>query len=1294
MAVLDSVCILLFLQLLIFSNLINAHEETQYMNHRSSSTENFIIECDALATSSLCDSLTLSQIAGNSTLQATHINIDVGIPQLRLSGKVEFEHRESVTITGRSTVISCQERNSGLVFVDVKKVTVINILLTNCGRYYFERKVKYYFAFCLLRCRDIYFKNVSTINNKGTAVSILNHQGGTVYFSNCSFVENSIASDKTMRGGNGVYVGNFACDPPIPTTFYFQKCSFVGNIPHTGFYSFIYTNEVGQSVSGYGRGGGVFLAFQSRLTNIEVVFSECVFSENKGFIGGGLSVEVRGGKQERASNITVTVKNSLFEANGCSSENQTGLGGGAHLSFNTLNRQNLSQSKFYFTNVTFTGNCAAIGGGVYFFSDHRESKKELNSLVFENCTFIKNKAHIGTALALTPDIFDRLADGFLLVPSFNNCRFISNVYIRYKRAFGTGTLYSSQYTIKFTGHTMFYNNSGTALYIVNGLADFSAGNATFLFNKGIRGGALALIGLSSLLVGREGNYSFINNSAMYSGGAIYVLMIDRLDYTVSRSCFIQYREDRLRRNSPIREWNVINIMFSGNRASTGKGHAILATSLYPCQVINNGTASKPSYVVTNISDVFSVRNIKFDDNPKSQVATEGGLLHHNGDLPLQIIPGEHYNHSVTLSDDLGNLVEATLQASVSNTSDVALSSEFSSCLSDEITLKGEPNQSALISLQTISLRQTFIELEVKLLNCPPGFIIERRKCVCNAHLYSGFLRCDSDNFYSFLHSGFWTGLVRDKISGRTELATSVCPTGFCDYNTSNASTLGIKLPQNASLLDEAICGKSRTGILCGECREGYTTHFHSPNFLCKPVDPALCKVGWLLYILSELVPVTVVFITVLVLNVSFTSGAVNGFILFSQLITSLNINADGLAFPNSAAEIFIVTGYQVLYGVFNLDYFSTETISFCLWNGASALDMIAFKYITITYALLLVAVIIWFMNKCGGQCLGKWYRITKLKSSVIHGIITFLVICYAQCVNVSLILLIRHHYIGKAGSDLDVPDIVWLNGNLVYFSGKHLLYALPALFCLITIGILPPIFLLSYPLLNKILSFFGLEGSKSIKFISQRLPISNLKPLFDSFQGYFKDNLRFFAGLYFLYRWIGLAVNASTSNYITYHTTVEILLLCVLTLHAICQPYTRRAHNIVDTLLFTDLAIINAISIANYYRNQNYVVNLPLINISFMVQLVLIYLPMCVMIAYVLIQTCKRSAFCVSYSEAFIRNISSSKILKLRSFMRFNDGQSSGEYDSNYDDELPHRLVADADYRSFEDSEADAREAC
>ena len=105
-------------------------------------------------------------------------------------------------------------------------------------------------------------------------------------------------------------------------------------------------------------------------------------------------------------------------------------------------------------------------------------------------------------------------------------------------------------------------------------------------------------------------------------------------------------------------------------------------------------------------------------------------------------------------------------------------------------------------------------------------------------------------------------------------------------------------------------------------------------------------------VLSQLVPVTVVLIlTVLLFNISFTSWSVNGFILFSQQIGSLDVDASGIiVFPDTAKDTIkhAKLGYQVIYGLFYLDIFNSESLSFCLWKGASALDMFAFKYISLS----------------------------------------------------------------------------------------------------------------------------------------------------------------------------------------------------------------------------------------------------------------------------------------------------------------------------------------------------------
>ena len=367
-------------------------------------------------------------------------------------------------------------------------------------------------------------------------------------------------------------------------------------------------------------------------------------------------------------------------------------------------------------------------------------------------------------------------------------------------------------------------------------------------------------------------------------------------------------------------------------------------------------------------------------------------------------------------------------------------------------------------------------------------------------------------------------------------------------------------------------------------------------------------------------PVTIVFITVIVFNISFTSGAVNGFILFSQVLLSLNIDASGIiTFPYKKD---IIEGYQFLYGFLNLDFFTIDTLSFCLWPKASALDMLAFKFVSIVYALSLVILVIWFMNKCGGRYLGKWWRITKVKSSIIHGISAFFIICYSQSILVSYSLVNGGELWLRNGSNMSPTTRVWLNGDIVYFSAEHLPYALPALFCLLTIGTIPPALLIAYPLFNRILAFLGLEESKPIRYLSQKLPVYGIKPLLDSFQGCFKDHLRFFAGLYFLYRWIAPVAYSTSSGLGTAYIVTEILLVLMLVIHALFQPYQKRAHNVVDTLLFMNLLTINSITSIHYilfqgqdYRNRV----IETVAKTAILQMILIYLPLSVMLLYLLV---------------------------------------------------------------------------
>ena len=217
--------------------------------------------------------------------------------------------------------------------------------------------------------------------------------------------------------------------------------------------------------------------------------------------------------------------------------------------------------------------------------------------------------------------------------------------------------------------------------------------------------------------------------------------------------------------------------------------------------------------------------------------------------------------------------------------------------------------------------------------------------------------------------------------------------------------------------------------------------------------------------------------------------------------------------------------------------------------------------------------------------------------------------------------------------------------------------------------------LLVYPLSNKVLTFCGLEESKVVNFVSLKLRITSLKPLLDSFQGSFKDNMRFFAGLYFHYRWIALIINIIPSDFDKIYTVLEIFIVIILMMHALCQPYTARIHNIIDTFLFSNLALINAITFLHYYTFRTRAgkqVAMDYITTSAAIQLVLIYLPLLVIALYIITR--------------IFRKIGQKYFKSQRS--RLSLGRSYVNEDSLYGEELPHRLIAEeVDYSGFKETE-------
>ena len=287
------------------------------------------------------------------------------------------------------------------------------------------------------------------------------------------------------------------------------------------------------------------------------------------------------------------------------------------------------------------------------------------------------------------------------------------------------------------------------------------------------------------------------------------------------------------------------------------------------------------------------------------------------------------------------------------------------------------------------------------------------------------------------------------------------------------------------------------------------------------------------------------------------------------------------------------------------------------------MDILAFKYVTVLFALILVIGLVILMNS---RFCTKLNKKVKTNLSVIHGLSAFLVICYTQCTKISFYILTRVILQGEGGID---GQAVTFFGGIPYLKGKHLFYVFPAVICLVTITIIPPVLLLLYPLLYQLLSLCGLSEHRIVTKVSNAIAIHKMMPIFDSFQSCYKDKLRFFAGLYFVYRIAILATYSLCKNVIQFHVVTGSILFVIAGVHS-AQPYKENSHNRIDSLLFLNLAVINALTLLymiyaiESHENQGYLDRIAVLNATNTFQMIFIGLPLILIFCWFLFMTTRK----------------------------------------------------------------------
>ena len=1101
-----------------------------------------------------------------------------------------------------NTELFCNKSNfAGFKFADVNSIHISNVIFDGCGIVLGIREIDDSLTslsgLTMLNCTNITLVNVMIKNSPGNGL-LLNQTRGYVSIVNTSFDSNCKDTMDVLAIAGGLYV-EFVYNQisSEAKTFYsLDGCQFTNN--HCEVPTF--TDGLGSATKygDVGKGGGARFVFRENSSNNHVTIWDSVIFNNFALWGGGIHIHY----STSPTNNTFAVQDTEFVENE-SFYNGAGIDIGFAAYYDTNIHGPLNFVGFEGCNIE--GNVAGQYGGGFRTYSSRNTLIPI-SITFSQCSFTNNTALYGPAVDILPRSVDVYNDGFFSNLSFIDCKFMSNevtktlndksksdTFKHYDS--GKGVFSCSNFFLFFGGHTQFKDNSGSAMYLSSCRVRFESESfVEFTNNSGFDGGALVLFGGSVLFVNDNSTLTFVNNTAVSRGGAIMYFSSNEHDFVSLKSCFIQY----LGKIKNVDE-RFIQFSFQGNKAIYGQ--AVFASTLRPCQrlCVHKQTGNWTVSSQTSLKESFGcIGRFDFSNN---NVSTSGEKLYDipNTALssPIPVIPGQELTLPFKMLDELSKPSYDVFYASVRQKSTEACRTvhidQAYTHISEKkvVKLYGNPGELAELVLTNTDFQPIVIISNVKMEHCPPGFVLNNNlTCVCSADnastTYVGITRCNTLKGIAYIRSGYWVGY--DTLEVEERLITGQCPRRFCQYRLNRSYQWNeYELPQKASMsaLDSDVCGVGRTGKLCGSCRTNFSVFFHSATFQCERNDRT-CQVGALLYLISELLPVTILFLTVILFDIRLTSGTLNSLLFYVQIIDSLAIDVKGIIKPHPVIT-YTLKASEFIYGMFNMNFFASDDLSFCMWKTASTLDIFTLKYITITYSLVLVVTTVTVMKFCNPRVIRKLLLCNakqfSAKTSIIHGLVAFLVICYAQSTRVSLLILtLGKIHSGGSAMFRNSSDVVYYHGDLPFMREQHLKYAIPAIFFTVAFTILPPLLLIVYPLCYKVFALLRIQETTCVHFLCMVMPLEKLRPFFDSFQGCFQDKYRFFAGLYFLYRLAILTLYAATDSLTLFYTLLEVQLVAMLILHAVIQPYKHRLHNALDTLLVGLLAVINALTMYNY----------------------------------------------------------------------------------------------------------------
>ncbi|KAK3755583.1 hypothetical protein QZH41_005963 [Actinostola sp. cb2023] len=240
--------------------------------------------------------------------------------------------------------------------------------------------------------------------------------------------------------------------------------------------------------------------------------------------------------------------------------------------------------------------------------------------------------------------------------------------------------------------------------------------------------------------------------------------------------------------------------------------------------------------------------------------------------------------------------------------------------------------------------------------------------------------------------------------------------------------------------------------------------------------------------------------------------------------------------------------------VIGLANIQIKTGGSCLMTNITDADKLMLMYLLPTYILVSVFILAKVVRKWPNWCYSR-----RVKSP-FRALCTLFVLCYTNITSISLKILYPA-YIGDR-------TVMFMDGEMDFFKGRHIAYAIIAIIYLVLVVIPCPLILMFTPFFTKILRPI--------------VNVNTLKPYYDAFQGCFKDHYRWCSAFYFVCRLYLLLVSTYMPSGPWKRALLEDSCMVMLAVFVYLKPYKEEYTwlNLLDAVLLCNLGIMTIFSTA------------------------------------------------------------------------------------------------------------------